>query len=227
MAASRELIAGTYRFRVINPSDAIALFPSQSITLLAQLYSGWTFNSPWSENYLVFRSSAVTNPNEFQLFDGALDPAVTLYASAALAYSGTVAKGYADKIRLAPPGRAGVSPSDYQTEYTLSAETTLLFVIPDNGLSDNNGGVSVMVTLAARAISITDVQYNPLTKLISMTWTSAAGTNYAVAYSLNMNSWNDKIIASLPGAAGTTTHIFPLPPAAAAGERIYFRVESN
>jgi hypothetical protein len=145
-APSVTLLAGTYRFRIIDPSDAATLYPNLTSSQRNQIYTGWTFNSPWSENYLVFKSSALNDPNESQLFDAAIDPAFTLYGSAAAAYSGTIANGYYNKIRLAPPGRAGKALCDYEGLYTLSATTTLLFVIPDNGLFDNTGGVSVVVT---------------------------------------------------------------------------------
>jgi hypothetical protein len=145
-APSVTLLAGTYRFRIIDPSDAATLYPNLTSSQRNQIYTGWTFNSPWSENYLVFKSSALNDPNEFQLFDAALDPAGTVYGSAAAAYSGTIANGYYNKIRPAPPGRAGTALCDYEGLYTLSATTTLLFVIPDNGLSDNTGGVSVLVS---------------------------------------------------------------------------------
>lgn len=147
-APSVTLPAGTYRFRIINPSDAATLYPNLTSTQRNQIYSGWTFNSPWVENYFVFKSSALSDPSEFQLFDGALDPAGTSYSSADAAYSGTIANGYYNKIRPAPPGRSGTAACDYQSGglYTLSATTTLLFVIPDSGLFDNSGGVSVVVT---------------------------------------------------------------------------------
>jgi hypothetical protein len=145
-APSVTLPAGTYRFSVINPSDAATLYPNLTSAQRSQIYTGWTYNSPWIENYFVFKSSALNDASEFQLFDGALDPAGTSYSSADAAYSGTKANGYYNKIRLAPPGRAGTALCDYQGLFTLTATTTLLFVIPDSGLFDNSGGVSVVVT---------------------------------------------------------------------------------
>lgn len=144
--ASVTLAAGTYAFRIIDPADAAAIFPNLTNTQLSQVYTGWTFNSPWTENYFAFRSTALSDPNEFQLFDGAFDPAASTYASAQAAYDGTLANGFFDQVRPAPPGRAGISPSDYQTTYTFNATTTVLFVIPDNILGDNAGGVSVVIT---------------------------------------------------------------------------------
>src|SRR5205807_88892 len=44
-----------------------------------------------------------------------------------------------------PPGRAG-DASSYLTTYTFNAPMTVLFVIPDNVLFDNSGGVSIVVS---------------------------------------------------------------------------------
>jgi len=77
-APSVTLPAGSYRFRIIDPSDAAMLYPNLTSSQRNEIYTGWTFNSPWSENYLVFKSSALNDPNESQLFDAALDPAATV-----------------------------------------------------------------------------------------------------------------------------------------------------
>ena len=143
-APSITLPAGTYRFRVINPTDAATLYPNLTSAQRSQIYTAWTYNSPWIEDYLVFKSSALNDPNEFQLFDGAPEP--MSYSSADAAYNGAITSGYYNKIRQAPPGRAGTAPCDFQTLYTLTATTTLVFVIPDPGLFDNSGGVSVVIT---------------------------------------------------------------------------------
>ena len=147
-APSIMVPAGTYRFRIIDPADATAAYPSLTAAQQGQLYTAWTYNSPWTEDYLAFDSGALTNTSESQLFDGALPPGVPndqTFGSALAAYNGTVSDGYYNKIRPAPPGRAGTATS-YLTQYTFSAPTTLLFVIPDNDLGDNGGGVSVVVT---------------------------------------------------------------------------------
>ncbi len=147
-APSVTLQAGTYTFRIVDPADAATLFPSLTPAQQAEIYTGWTYNSPWTEDYLAFNSSAIANANQSQLFDGALPPGTPndqTFGSAQAAYDGTIADGYYNKIRPAPPGRAG-SAADYSLSYTFTAPTTLLFVIPDNILSDNTGGVSVVVT---------------------------------------------------------------------------------
>jgi hypothetical protein len=144
-APSLTLQPGTYQFRIINPADTALLYPTLTSAQLNQIYTGWTFNSPWSENYFVFKSTAVTNTMEFQLFDGALAPGLVTFPSAAAAYSATVANGYYNKIRPAPPGRAGIA-ADFLSQYTFTSVTSVLFVIPDTILSDNSGGVSVVVS---------------------------------------------------------------------------------
>ncbi len=145
-APSLLLPAGTYGFRLVNPTDTAALFPALTAPQLARIYSGWTYNSPWIENYLVFKSTALSNPSEHQIFDGGLDPIG--YGSAAAAYSASIANVSYNKIRPAPPGRAGV-PGTYLTEWTFTAPTRLVFATPDSGMFDNNGGVSVLVTPVA------------------------------------------------------------------------------
>jgi Dockerin type I domain/PEP-CTERM motif len=137
--------SGTYQFRVIDPADAAALYPNLTTGQLNQIYTGWTFNSPWSENYFAFDISAQTNPSETQLFDGALNPSFSVYGSAQAAYDATVADGYYKKIRPAPPGRTS-DPGAYITSWTFTAPESLVFVIPDTELSDNAGGVSVAIT---------------------------------------------------------------------------------
>ena len=147
-APSITVPAGTYSFRVIDPADAGTAYPGLTAAQRGQLYTAWTYNSPWTEDFLAFASTALTNTSEHQLFDGALPPGIPndqTFGSAQGAYDGTVADGYYNKIRLAPPGRAG-DASTYVTQYTFSAPTTLLFVVPDNILNDNSGGVSVVVT---------------------------------------------------------------------------------
>lgn len=144
-APSVTLPAGTYRFRIVDPADAATLYPALTSAQLAQIYTAWTYNSPWIENYMVFKSSALGNPSESQIFDGA--PAEMSYSSAQAAYDGSVANGTFNKIRPAPPGRAG-DASSYLTEYTFTEQTTILFAVPDVGLFDNSGGVSVAISSA-------------------------------------------------------------------------------
>jgi hypothetical protein len=144
---SLTVLPGTYTFRVIDPNDASAAYPALTSGQLSQIYTAWTYNSPWIENYMVFNNTAVANISEYQIFDGAdTPPGLTNTSSPSAAYSSVGAAGYLDKIRPAPPGRAGQSPSDFVSSWTFAVPTTLRFVIPDNVLSDNGGGVSVVVT---------------------------------------------------------------------------------
>ena len=147
-APSITLGPGSYTFTIMDPADAHAALPGLDNSQLAQIYTAWTFNSPWSEDYLVFDSAALTNGSIAQLFDGGLapgDPATNTYGSAQLAYDGTKADGFNSLIRVSPLGRGG-GLADYQAQLTLTSTTTLVFVVPDYALGDNTGGVSVLVT---------------------------------------------------------------------------------
>ncbi len=145
-----SLPAGTYQFRVINPPDAALLYPALTAPQTAQIYTAWTYNSPWIEDYLVFDSSALTNGSIPQLFDGAPDP--SSFGNAIDAYNHAVATGYNVLIRPGPLGRAGTV---FTNSYTLTNAATLIFVIPDYGVGDNNGGVSILVTLLSGPIATT------------------------------------------------------------------------
>ncbi len=132
---------GTYSFGLIDPADSVAAFPSLTSSQRAQLYSGWTFNSPWITDYYVFDSSAASDANQTQLFTGAIGN--TTYSSGEDAYHAAVTGGYASQIVTGPGGRYNGVPA---STYTLTKTQTLIFDIPDYILSDNTGGVSVVVT---------------------------------------------------------------------------------
>jgi hypothetical protein len=103
---SLTLLPETYRFRVINPADAAALYPSLTAAQLGQVYTGWTYKSPWGTDYLVYNSSALTNPYESQLFDGAIAPGIPgneTFSSAQAAYDRIIANSC--YTRFAPPRR--------------------------------------------------------------------------------------------------------------------------
>lgn len=135
------LPAGTYSFRVISPGDAASIFPGLTSAQTSQMFSAWTYNSPWITDYLVFDGAAATNFSLPQLFDGSPDP--SSYGSAAAAYSGAISSGYCNKIRSDPAGRAGMTFLD---RYAFKNNTTLIFVMPDYALGDNGGGVSVLIS---------------------------------------------------------------------------------
>ena len=152
--ASLTFQPGTYQFRIINPSDAASLYPSLTTTQLSEIYTAWTYNSPWTEDYLAYNATALADPTEFQLFDGAIAPGYppgNTFSSAQAAYDGTIANGYYNQIRPAPPGRNG-DASSYLTQYTFTIPTTVLFVIPDWYLPDNSGGVSVVVSASTASV---------------------------------------------------------------------------
>jgi hypothetical protein len=52
---------------------------------------------------------------------------------------------YVNQIKVAPGGRHTGTAA---TQYTFAAAQTLIFVIPDNVLGDNNGGLSVLISPA-------------------------------------------------------------------------------
>jgi hypothetical protein len=129
--------AGTYSFWPINPADAATRFPALTGAQTNQIYTAWTYNSPWILDYLVFDSSAATNFSVPQIFDGAQDIG---YGNAIAAYTNAFLRGTYNQLHTA--GRLG---TNIATTYTFTNQTTLIFVVPDYELSDNGGGVSVLV----------------------------------------------------------------------------------
>ncbi len=136
---------GTYAFRIVSPADAASLFPALSSAQLSQLYTAWTYNSPWVTDYLAFDSSALTNSSEYQLFTGAVVPLADYpgFPNATAAYGAAKAGGYFDQIVSGVGGRHGGTVS---STYTFSSAETLVFAVPDNILSDNAGGISVLIS---------------------------------------------------------------------------------
>lgn len=133
---------GTYNFRIIDPTYAASTF-NLSSSALNQIYTAWTFNSPWATDYLVFDSSAATNSSEYQLFTGATSPTTVDYGSASQAYSGAIADGHYDQIVAGVGGRYN---GTVETSYTFTSAETLIFAVPDYYLADNGGGVSVLIS---------------------------------------------------------------------------------
>lgn len=133
---------GTYSFSVISPADAAVQFPALTTTQRDTMFTAWTYNSPWITQYFVFDIAAASNASLSQLFDGSGANTVS-FGSPQAAYDDAVNNGYFNKIRVDPVnGREGTV---FTTTYTVADATTLVFAIPDNGLSDNGGGVSVVV----------------------------------------------------------------------------------
>ena len=129
--------AGTYSFWPINPADAAARFPALTSGQTNQIYTAWTYNSPFILDYLVFDSSAATNFSVPQFFDGAQDIG---YGNAIAAYTNSFPRRTYNQLHTA--GRLG---TNIVTTYTFTNTATLIFVVPDYDLSDNGGGVSVLV----------------------------------------------------------------------------------
>lgn len=139
---------GTYNFRIVNSTDAAALYPSLTTTQLNSVYTAWTYNSPWVTDYLVFDSSAATNSSEYQLFAGAVTPSMygLGFGSADDAYNTAKSDGYYDQIVAGVGGRYHGTTS---TDYTFSSAETLIFAVPDYDVNDNGGGISVLITPAS------------------------------------------------------------------------------
>ena len=176
--------SGTYSFRVVNPADAERLFPSLTAQQTNQIYSAWTYNSPWILNYLVFASAAATNYSIPQLFDG--DPEWPPYGNATDAYNGSIAHGTYDQIRVGPLGRAS---TNITYSYTFTNNTTLIFAVPDYGLYDNAGGVSVLVAPASLPPVLTILPGNGSATL---QWaTNAEGFLLAQTTNVQASAWRD------------------------------------
>jgi hypothetical protein len=144
---------GTYQFRVIDQADAAKMFPSLTSAQLGQIGGGaWSYNSPWVTDYLAFDSSAANNPNQHQLFSGAIVPATPVpgstgwngggYDTAAEAYQAAMLGGYYNTIVTGGGRYSGTTVSSY----TFASAETLIFDIPDNFVPDNQGVLSVLVT---------------------------------------------------------------------------------
>jgi hypothetical protein len=155
-----------YSFRVVNPADAAGLFPGLTSAQTNQIFTAWTYNSPWVLDYLVFDAAAATNSSMAQLFDGS--PEWPPYSGPDAAYQASLTNGNYNLIRYGPLGR---DSTNFATSYTFQKPTSLIFVIPDNGLGDNSGGVSILVSLIS--VQTTNLLLNPGAELGSLTnWTS-------------------------------------------------------
>ncbi len=135
---------GTYTFQLTNPTLAATQFPLLTTAQRGQMFTAWTFNSPWITDYFVFDSAGVSNPSVPQIFAGAIRPAGLSggTGSATEAFNFAVANHYDNVVVKQPGGRfTGVRA----TAYTFTSGETLTFAVPDNVLSDNNGGVSILI----------------------------------------------------------------------------------
>ncbi len=135
---------GTYTFEDIDEADAATMFPSLTSGQLAEIGGGaWTFNTPWSTDYMVFDSSAATDSSESQLFSGSINASQTTFSNAAAAYAAALSGGYYDQIVVDGGRYTGTTANQFTI--TGSPET-LIFVIPDYDVSDNAGIESVLIS---------------------------------------------------------------------------------
>jgi len=194
---------GTYNFRVIDPADAAQMFPALTAGQSNQIYTGWTFNSPWVTDYLVFDSAAATNHALPQIFDGAYSntngsPAGWLtFGNAAAAYNAAIIDGFYNLLRTSSSG--GRDSTNNLTSYTFTSTNTLIFAIPDYALSDNAGGVSVLVSPAN---TIPRLSIAADTSTVTLQWpTNATGFTLAQNPGLQAGSWID--VGPLPAISNT------------------------
>ena len=181
--------AGVYSFRVINPADAAALFPALTAAQTNQIFTAWTFNSPWTEDYLVFGSAATNDSSIPQLFDGAYTNVFgggPFYSDAAGAYNAVIQNGSFDEIRV-----GGRDSTVFTNRYTFVTATNLIFAVPDYVMSDNAGGVSVVVTkigdLASGAPALNISQSG---NTVTVSWPDPATNTYTLQQTANLAAGN-------------------------------------
>jgi hypothetical protein len=132
---------GVYRLIIINPTLAAQQFPALTTTQLNSMYTAWTYNSPWITNYMAWDIAAATNFSLQQILSGATGTAG--FGNAQAAFDAAYANNYADELKLPPGGRLTGVPA---RRISFPSAQTLVFGIPDPGLFDNAGGVSVLIS---------------------------------------------------------------------------------
>lgn len=92
-----------------------------------------------------------------------------------------------------------------------------------NTFGDVIGGSVV----SAAGLEITNIAYTPSDSMLTLTWNSREGTDYAVKWSRDMINWDGDLDDSVPGDAGdSTTKTFDLSAAGLDGDqKVFFRVE--
>ncbi len=153
---------GTYTMRVIDPADALAIFPNLTTSQQSSMFTAWTYNVPWVTAYLVFDSSATSISSQTQLFSGADDFNYPGGANPAAAYAAAV-NGYTVGTSTFPPFDNNLYPliRDSTPQKTITfplmgtGPETLIFDVPDNDLGDNGGGISVLIAPATSTPAIT------------------------------------------------------------------------
>jgi hypothetical protein len=198
---------GTYGFRVIDSADAAEMFPALTAGQLGEIFTAWTFNTPWITDYLVFDSSAATNASEPQLFDGAFSNTNgvdwTTYNNATNAYNAAITEGFYDLIRPGPAGRAG---TNYTTSYTFTGAESLIFVVPDYDLGDNSGGVSVLISPTTRPVPPLLSISPGLPNTVTLLWTTNSPGFYLESVTnLLSQTWNG--VTNVPAIEGTNFYV--------------------
>ena len=161
---------GTYTMRVIDPADALAIFPNLTTAQQNSMWTAWANNSPWITSVLAFDSSAATNSGETQLFSIAeggpgTGNAATAYADAINGNGGAVTPYFNE---IFPLTRNATPQTTITFPLMGSGPETLIFAVPNNSLSANAGGVSVLIA--------------PATSTPVMTTSSLANGQAGVAY---------------------------------------------
>lgn len=197
---------GTYTFRVVDPADAATIEPSLTPSQLSQIYTAWTYNSPYITDYLVFDVSAIGSTTIPFLFSGANgDP---LVYNAAAAYADSVSLGLYNQIHLG----SRAAPATYT--YRFTSPETLVFAVPDYDLGDNGGGVSVLISPAFGTLSIQNT--SPLPNAVvgtpySQTFTATGGSG-SYSWSTNLEWFatlsNAGVLSGTPASGNVGTQPF-------------------
>ena len=107
------------------------------------------------------------------------------------AYHAVISEGLYDLIRTGLAGRNG---TNYTTGYTFPTNETLIFAVPDYALSDNSGGVSVLVSPATLVIP-PHLTIIPGTGSVTLVWPTNA-SDFNLEQTTNL----------LPSALGIVTN---------------------
>lgn len=214
---------GTYTMRVINPTDAAALFPSLGRTQIDSIWSAWSYNTPFITDFLVFDSSAASNSQQSQLFSVAGPSSGA--ADAATAYSNAV-NGYVNGNSVQVPpflnaiavGTRDATPQNTITfPLTGTEQQNIIFAVPDNQLSDNVAGVSVLIAPATSTPSIltssaANGQVNATYGPVNMNASGGSGTYWWSATGLPpgltlASTGNPAALTGTPTSAGSYTAV--------------------
>jgi hypothetical protein len=168
------------------------LFPALTSGQLSQIFTAWSYNLPWVTDYLVFDSSAATNSSVAQIIEGGFSNTNGTwinYGNAADAYAGAITGGFYDLLRPGPPnGRNGLV---FTNAWTFSSTQTLIFAVPDQGLGDNGGGVSVLITPVSTPAPVPVLTIARGQGTVTLLWpTNAVGFNLEQTTNLAPTSWS-------------------------------------